>query len=66
MKSTTEPMPASEHAPNCPEPFIEWQADIHPGLARRGRCVNCEAIEVDRTNQTRITGSTCIPTKGIA
>lgn len=44
-------IPPTQHAPHCPEPEYEWQQQIWPGLAARGRCIHCGAVQIDRTNQ---------------
>jgi hypothetical protein len=41
-----------EHAPTCLGAEYEWQQQIWPGLAARGRCLNCGAVTFDRSGQT--------------
>lgn len=46
----------SQHAEDCREPGMVWQARIRPGLPRRGYCPDCGAVSVtDRTHP--ITGT---------
>ena len=40
----------AQHADDCREPGMVWQARIRPGLPRRGFCPDCGAVSVtDRT-----------------
>lgn len=51
MTNASKPPGPLEHAPHCPGPEYEWQQQIWPGLATRGRCVHCGAVQIDRTGQ---------------
>lgn len=48
MTNPNRPPGPAEHAPHCPGPEWEWQQQIRPGLAIRGRCIHCGAIKITR------------------
>lgn len=43
----------TEHAPHCPGPDWEFQPQLWPGTAIRGRCRNCGAVTIQRADRAR-------------